>query len=57
MNRRTTEPSDAGFVLPLLLALVVGVLLAGLATVALVSAGSQSGKAPIQAPIITYDSA
>jgi hypothetical protein len=56
MTPGMNEPSDAGFVLPLLLAIIAGVILAGLASLALVNAGSPGGQAPIQAPIITYDS-
>lgn len=47
--------ADDGFVLPLLLAIVIGIFLAGLTGVALVNAGSTSGTAPIQAPLVTYD--
>lgn len=56
MTAGTIESSEGGFVLPLLLAIIVGIILAGLASLALVNAGSQGGKAPIQAPIIKYDS-
>ncbi len=56
MRARQQPQGDEGFVLLLLLAVVVGMCLAGLGAVALVHAGSVSGQAPIQAPLITYDS-
>ena len=46
---------DAGFVIPLLLAIIIGAFLAGLASFALVSAGSNSNNSPITAPLVTYD--
>ncbi len=56
MTRRQAQRGDEGFILVTLLAILVGIALAGLAAVALVHAGSVGGQAPIQAPLITYDS-
>ena len=56
MDRQAGRGYEGG-VLVALIALVVGLVLAGLGSAALVSSGtSGSGSSPITAPLVKYDS-
>ena len=59
MRRGDLARSDAGVAplfLPFLIAVLVGGVLAGLASLAVVSLGSTGSTTPITAPLVTYDS-
>lgn len=57
MKRYAGGTDDTGGVLVVLLAAVLGVVFAGLGSLALVSAGSNgAGGATIDQPLVTYDS-
>ena len=53
--RREAMRGDEGFVLATVLAVVVGLVLAGLASFAIVQAGSPDRGTAINAPLISYD--
>jgi type II secretory pathway component PulJ len=52
---RTADSEQGSVLLPTLIAAVVGAVLAVGASVVLVQTASDSGAAPVQKPLITYD--
>jgi hypothetical protein len=54
-DSRAMRADDSGVILFALVALVAGVILAGLTSVAVVDATSRS-TTPVTAPLVTYDS-